>query len=172
MKSLLAATALTCALALALPASPAQAGDDMTGSQASVLITGVSAMMVVSGPLYLSVTGVRSVADLSKASSKPHEGKRRTSAGPLPDMQVKDIAQTADGGRSVSLQDPANPENTALLQWPQRQDNPAANFVPGQTVAFTPSPQGAGWMLRAEDGAVLTFVPTIEAAGDSRTTTL
>ena len=40
----------------------------------------------------------------------------------------------------------------------------AANFVAGQTVAFTPSPRGTGWMLRAEDGAVLTFVPTIEAA--------
>lgn len=166
------AVALAASLMAGVPVGTAQAGDDMTGSQASVLITGVSAMMVVSGPLYLSVTGVRSVADLSKASSKPHEDKRRTSAGPLPDMQVKDIAQTADGGRSVSLQDPANPENTARLQWPQRQDNPAANFVLGQTVAFTPSPQGTGWMLRAEDGAVLTFVPTLEAAGDSRTTTL
>jgi hypothetical protein len=172
MKSLLVATALTCALALALPAAPARAGDNMTGSQASVLITGVSAMMVVSGPLYLSVTGVRSVADLSKASSEPGEGKRRTSAGPLPDMQVKEVTQTADGGRSVSLEDPANPENTARLQWPQREDNPAANFVLGQTVAFTPSPKGAGWMLRAEDGAVLTFVPTLEAAEDSRTQTL
>jgi hypothetical protein len=172
MKRLLAATALTCTLALVLPAAPVRAGDNMDNSDVSMLLVGGSAVMVVSGPVYLSAAGVNRVTELSRASNGRRDGKPRISAGPLPDMQVKEIAQTADGGRSVTLQDPLDPENTARLQWPQREDNPAANFVPGQTVAFTPSPRGTGWMLRAEDGAVLTFVPTIEAADDSHTSTL
>jgi len=172
MKRLLAATALSCTLALVLPAAPVRAGDNMDNSDVSMLLVGGSAVMVVSGPVYLSAAGVKRVTGLSRESNGRRDGKRRISAGPLPDMQVKEIAQTADGGRSVTLQDPLDPENTARLQWPQREDNPAANFVPGQTVAFTPSPRGTGWMLRAEDGAVLTFVPTIEAADDSHTSTL
>lgn len=172
MKQLLAATALSCALALLLPAAPVRAGDNMNNSEISTLVVSGSAMMVVSGPVFLSAAGVNRVTELSRASNGRRDGKRRISAGPLPDMQVKEIAGTADGGRSVTLEDPLNPENTARLQWPQREDNPAANFVAGQTVAFTPSPQGTGWMLRAEDGAVLTFVPTVEAADDSHTSTL
>ncbi|MCD9088285.1 hypothetical protein [Stenotrophomonas sp. SY1] len=166
--------ALAVVAGLGTAIAPAHAGDgmDLNASEASVLITGFSAVMVVSGPVFLSAAGVGKVTDMSRESQEKRQDKRRISAGPLPDMKVKAIDQTADGGRSVALEDPANAENTAQLHWPQREDNPAANFVVGQTVAFTASPKGAGWMLRAEDGAVLTFVPTIEAADESRTQTL
>ena len=174
MKSLLRSAALLpLLLALGLPAAPAHAGDNLTGSEMSMLVTSASGMLIVSGPLFLSAAGVNKAIDGSREAFKGKDGKpRRISAGPLPDMKVKSIDSTAEGGRRVALEDPSNPENSATLQWPQREDNPAANFVVGGTVAFTPSPQGAGWMLRAEDGAVLSFVPTAEAAADSHSATL
>ncbi|KRG71337.1 hypothetical protein ABB27_03565 [Stenotrophomonas terrae] len=156
--SLLACAALSGLLVIA----PARAGDGLNRSEVSTLVTSAGASMLVSAPLLL----VASAADKSStASSQSGQGQaRRVSAGPLPDMKVEAITQDADGGRSVALADPLDAANTATLHWPQREDNPASNFVLGQTVAFTPSPQGAGWMLRAEDGAVLSFVPAIEAA--------
>ena len=168
------ALAITACLGLSLAPRDARAGEgQLNGSEISVLVTSASVAMVVSGPVFLSAAGVRKTVDGSKASTERKDDKpRRISAGPLPDMQVKSISNTPEGGRAVALQDPTNAENTAQLQWPQREDNPAANFVVGQTVAFTPSPQGAGWMLRAEDGAVLTFVPTAEAVDESRTSAL
>ena len=146
--------------------APARAGDGLNRSEVSTLVTSAGASMLVSAPLLLAA----SAADKSStASSQSGQGQaRRVSAGPLPDMKVEAITQDADGGRSIALADPLDAANTATLHWPQREDNPASNFVLGQTVAFTPSPQGAGWMLRAEDGAVLTFVPAIEAAQVSR----
>ena len=47
-----------------------------------------------------------------------------------------------------------------------------AGFTVGAKIAFQPSPQGAGWMLRNPQGAALAFVPTIEAVDESRTRTL
>ncbi len=150
-----------------LVALPARAGDDMNRSEVSTLVVSAGASMLVSAPLFVVANAANAVSEASTQA----DGKRkaqRVSAGPLPDMQVKAITETAEGGRTVALQDPTNPDYSAQLHWPQREDNPAANFSVGQTVAFTASPKGAGWMLRADDGAVLTFVPTIEAAGDSR----
>lgn len=175
MKHLLKSSALTFALAASLGATTptAHAGMDglnLNGSEASVLVTGFSAFMVVSGPLFLSAAGVRGAADMSKESSERRDGKaRRVSAGPLPDMQVKSIGTAEDGGRTVALEDPANPDNTARLQWPKRQDDPAAGFAVGAKVAFQPSAKGSGWMLRNDAGTALAFVPTIEAADESRT---
>ncbi len=169
------ALAVTACVGLTFAPRDARAGDgNLNGSEISVLVTGSSVVMVVSGPVFLSAAGVNKTMDASKAASerRKDEKARRISAGPLPDMQVKSVDSTAEGGRRVMLEDPTSAENTAVLQWPQRQDNPAENFIVGQTVAFTPSPQGAGWMLRAEDGAVLTFVPTAEAMDESRTSTL
>jgi hypothetical protein len=177
MKHLIRSSALAFAVVagLSLASAPAQAGMDglnLNGSQGSVLVAGFSAVMVVSGPMFLSAAGVRGAADMSKASSERRGEKPRLSAGHLPDLEVKSIETAADGGRRVALEDPGNPENRATLEWPKREDDPAAGFRVGAMIAFQPSPQGAGWMLRAEDGAVLTFVPTIEASDDSRTQVL
>ena len=173
MKPFVCAALLTAALATL---APAHAGDNMklTNSQASVLVTASSVTLVVSGPVFLSAAGVNKVLDASEHAkqSRAERKAKRISAGPLPDMTVKSIDTTADGGRQVALEDPSNAENTATLRWPQREDNPAANFKLGERVAFTPSAQGAGWMLRAEDGAVLAFVPTAEAASDSHSALL
>ena len=46
---------------------------------------------------------------------------------------------------------------------PALRDNPAL---------VNEDPQGAGWMLRADDGAALAFVPTAQAAADSHSQTL
>ena len=159
MKSTFTQLASVAAISAMLAVAPARAGDGLNRSEVSTLVTSVGVTMLVSAPLLL----VASVADKSSIAAGERQA-RRISAGPLPDMKVEAITQDADGGRSIALADPLDAANTASLHWPQREDNPAGNFVLGQTVAFTPSPQGAGWMVRAEDGAVLTFVPAIEAA--------
>lgn len=164
-----------CAAIMMSNAAPALAGPafpELNNSEASVLLTGSSAVLIVSGPFFLSAAGVNKVAELSEDARERRDEKRRITAGELPDMKITSVEQTAEGGRQVVLEDPTNAENTATLQWPQRQDNPAANFVVGELVAFTPSPQGSGWMVRAEDGAVLTYVPTAQAAQDSHSATL
>lgn len=162
MKSMFCQLACAAAISAMLVIAPAHAGADLNRSEVSTLVTSAGASMLVSAPLLL----VASVADKSSTAAGERQA-RRVSAGPLPDMKVEAITQDADGSRSVALADPLDAANTASLHWPQREDNPASNFVLGQTVAFTPSPQGAGWMVRAEDGAVLTFVPAIEAASVS-----
>ncbi|WP_282271369.1 hypothetical protein [Stenotrophomonas sp. PS02298] len=162
MTSMFCQLACAAAISAMLVIAPAHAGADLNRSEVSTLVTSAGASMLVSAPLLL----VASVADKSSTAAGERQA-RRVSAGTLPDMKVEAITQDADGGRSVALADPLDAANTASLHWPQREDNPAGNFVLGQTVAFTPSPQGAGWMVRAEDGAVLTFVPAIEAASVS-----
>lgn len=162
MKSTFSLLACGAAISALSAIAPAYAGDGLNRSEVSTLVTSAGASMLVSAPLLLAA----SVADKSSTASTGRQAGR-ISAGPLPDMKVEAITEDADGGRSVALADPLDAANTASLHWPQREDNPATNFVLGQTVAFTPSPQGAGWMLRAEDGAVLTFVPAIEAASVS-----
>ncbi|WP_296251096.1 hypothetical protein [uncultured Stenotrophomonas sp.] len=173
MKHLIKSGALAFAIvvSLGLTTGEVRAGE-INGSQASVLVTGSSVVMVVSGPIFLSAAGVRGAADMSRESRERREEKRRISAGPLPDLEVKSIETAADGGRRVTLEDPANAENRATLQWPKREDDPAAGFTVGAKIAFQPSPQGAGWMLRNPEGAALAFVPTIEAVDESRTRTL
>lgn len=173
MKHLIKSGALAFAIAvsLGLTTGEVRAGE-INGSQASVLVTGSSVVMVVSGPIFLSAAGVRGAADMSRESRERREEKRRISAGPLPDLEVKSIETAADGGRRVTLEDPANAENRATLQWPKREDDPATGFTVGAKIAFQPSPQGAGWMLRNPEGAALAFVPTIEAMDESRTQTL
>lgn len=173
MKHLIKSGALAFAIAasLGLTTGEVRAGE-INGSQASVLVTGSSVVMVVSGPIFLSAAGVRGAADMSRESRERREEKRRISAGPLPDLEVKSIETAADGGRRVTLEDPTNAENRATLQWPKREDDPAAGFTVGSKIAFQPSPQGAGWMLRNPEGAALAFVPTIEAVDESRTRTL
>ncbi|MCL7714917.1 hypothetical protein [Stenotrophomonas mori] len=163
------------ALASAFPTGAARASDhDLNGgSRASVLISGYSAVMVVSGPLFLSAAGARGAADLSSDSrERRDERARRIGAGPLPDMRVNSVATADDGGRRVTLEDPQNAENTATLQWPKREDDPAAGFSEGAMVAFQPSPQGSGWMVRDDTGTALAFVPTIQTADESRTRVL
>jgi len=175
MKHLIRSSALAFAVTLSLAAAPAKvrAGEPhLNGSEVSMLVAGSSAVMVVSGPIFLSAAGVRGAADMSRESSERRAEKRRISAGPLPDLEVKSVETAADGGRRVTLEDPANAENRATLQWPKREDDPAAGFTVGSKVAFQPSPQGAGWMLRNPEGAALAFVPTIEAVDESRTQTL
>ena len=176
MKRPFAHAPLTLAASLMLALSPvmAQAGDiEFNTSQLSMLVVGSSVVMIVSGPVFLSAKGVQKVSDASRESRKD-DGKepRRISAGPIPDMEVKAIDNDDAGNRRVVLEDPTDARNTATLQWPQRQDDPAALFSVGQTVLFAPSPQGAGWMLRADDGAALAFVPTAQAAADSHSQTL
>jgi predicted small lipoprotein YifL len=173
MKHLLSSA--LCAAILMSTAAPTMAGPafpELNNSAASVLITGSSVVMVVSGPFFLAAAAANAASDASEQSSERRDEKRKITAGVLPDMKVKSVDRTAEGGRQVVLEDPTNTENTATLQWPQREDNPAANFTVGEQVAFTPSPQGSGWMLRAEDGAVLTYVPTAQAAQDSHSATL
>ena len=132
------------------------------------MVVGMSAVMMVSGPLFLSAAGVNAALEASSAAGDRRQ-QRRLAAGPLPDMLVQQVGSTADGGRMVTLVDPGNAQNTAELAWPARSDDPAAGFQPGQQVRFDPSSGGSGWLLHdaAGSGPALAYVPTLQAAGDS-----
>ena len=160
-----------------LPAGPASAGMGrliLTPSQASVLVTGVSAVMVVSGPFYAAYVGARSASQASGRVLDRSSADAGDKTAALPPMRVQLIEDTAEGGRAVHLQDPGNPENRALVQWPARRDDPAAGFAVDQLIAFQPSPEDTGWLLRdaAGDGPALAFVPGIEAAANQHSQAL
>lgn len=180
MTQLLPARCLAAALAgsLLLAACPAtRAGDNMTASEASTVLAVYSPMLVISIPAMLSATVAMNV---SAASDHLSTGNGRDGQKPaitpaqVPDMEVKAIQDRDDGGREVLLQDPANPENTAQLQWPARADDPASSFRVGQNVAFTSSEEGSGWLLRDghAQGDALAFVPTAQALLNSHSDTL
>lgn len=167
--------ALPLLLALGL-LNPAHAGMDrlvLTPSQTSMLVTGASVVMVVSGPAYAAFVGARST---SRASGRAlgRGGADAHTTGRLPPMRVRQIEHTADGGRALHLQDPDNPDNQALLQWPARSDDPTAGFAADQLIAFQPSAQDTGWLLHdaASDGPALAFVPRIDAAASQHSQAL
>jgi hypothetical protein len=160
-----------------LPAGPASAGMDrliLTPSQASVLVTGASVVMVVSGPAYAAVVGARSASRASGRALDRASADAGDKQASLPPMRVRQIEHTADGGRALHLQDPQNPDNLALLQWPARADDPTAGFAVDQLIAFQPSAEDTGWLLHdaAGNGPALAFVPAIEAASSQHSQAL
>lgn len=165
---------LGATLAASLLLAPlAQAGDEMTGSQASTVLAVYSPMLVISIPVMLSTAVVGGSIKASTAAAN-RAAAPEIKAEQVPDMEVKSIKEREDGGREVLLQDPANPENTAQLQWPARADDPASSFRVGQNVAFTSSEEGSGWLLRdgTAQGDALAFVPTGQALLNSHSDTL
>lgn len=165
-------TFTTPAVALLLAATTvftpcAHAGDGhLNSSETGVL---VSMVLTLSVPLAAS-TGL---VELSKAPFKASEqrsARKRVPAKPLPPMEIKEVTTDAEGC-TVQLQVPGNAEQTATLQWPARQDTPGAGFTVGQTVAFVPTPAGAGWNVTDGAGKTLAYVPTEYAAADNRTGT-
>lgn len=165
LRSLRAPAAALLLSALTVPTVHAGAAPHINSGQASVLVT---SLIVVSVPLATSM----GLAALSKAPFKASErnGKvaERTPAVPLPPMEVKHVATTADGERQVQLQVPDKADQTATLQWPAIEgDDPVAGFVVGQQVRFDPTEAGAGWTVKNSDGKALAYVPTAYAAGDA-----
>ncbi|MBB4131290.1 MULTISPECIES: hypothetical protein [unclassified Xanthomonas] len=136
----------------------------ITRGDASVM----SAILVISAPYFVSLAVGHSAIAGSEAIS---DASNKVSAGPLPPMRVKSVEKTTDGGCEVQLQDPQQTENTALLRWPARQDDPTAGFRVGDTVTFQPSPAGAGWTVQSPQGQALAFVPTAESAAQNTTQT-
>lgn len=161
-----ATPALALLLASSLLAPPAQAGDGhLNSSEATMLL---SVVLTVSIPLAASV-GLSDFSAAQFKASARHKAAKRVPAAPLPQMEVKEVTPTAEGGHAVRLQVPGNADQTATLQWPTRTDDPGAGFVVGQTVSFVPTPAGAGWNVRDAAGRHLAYVPTAYAAGDSAT---
>lgn len=169
-KKSLACCGLVLSMLTTLPASPLSARDlSLNPSALSTADTVHSVKMVLSAPLIVSAVAADTISgDLRNAStSSSKQPHKQIDAGPIPDMTIKSVQDNPQGGRQVSLEDPHNAANKAVLNWPQSQNDPAAHFVVGQTVFFVPSQNGSGWMLRAEDGAALVFVPTAAASSDS-----
>ena len=165
---------LATALASSLLLAPlAQAGDNMTASESSTMLAVASPLLVISIPVMLSAGVVGGTIKASTAAANRGSAPA-IKAEQVPDMEVKAIEDREDGGRQVRLQDPANPENTAQLQWPARADDPAGAFRVGQNVAFTSSEEGSGWLLRdgTAQGEALAFVPTGHAMLNSHSDTL
>lgn len=160
-------TSWLCSLALLYSSAGAASPYVITTGASSALSVASGVSLVVSGPFLLYTLGWASGAEDFA------QGERRNiEAGPIPDMRVIAVEHTGQGSHQVALADPSNPENKAMLSWTERQDDPTAQFVVGQHIAFVPSPQGAGWVLRAESGAALAFVPTATAIDDSHSQTM
>jgi hypothetical protein len=150
--------ALACSLGLALSLPAAHAGEPMDPSERSVLYLSVG----LATPLMLSMSASTALSDSSAAAD------RKQGAATLPPMQVTAIRTTADGGREVELvAHHEGKDETSVLRWPRREDDPAAAFRVGQTVTFKPSTDGGGWMVQDDAGAQLAFVPTVETAGQA-----
>lgn len=161
-------SARTAALLLAAGTAlaPTAHAGEMNSSEASMVITSV---IVISMPLAMS-------ARMFEYSTAPSQGKdtpatpERTKAAELPPMQVKAVEERKEGGRQVQLQVPGHADQTATLKWPAvTGQDPAAAFVVGQTVHFSPTPAGSGWTVRDTAEKPLAYVPTAYAANDNTT---
>jgi hypothetical protein len=146
--------------------SPAMAGGEppKTRSEASERYLAISLVLpvfVVSGSVYA----------LKDASSSNSGGAVDGEAGKLPPMKVVAVRAVADGGREVELmaEGMAGDEAKATLRWAAQKNDPAKLFQVGETVSFQPSAGGAGWTVHDADNLAITFVPSIKAAGQSRT---
>jgi len=162
-------TALICALLLIIPAASLHAGskvrvevsDDI--AENFVLSASVGALLVISIPLYY--LAYFSIQSSQASSDKYHQSQaaRLKAKNDVPDMEVKEVGEDEKGNPQVRLQDPNNPENYAILIWPERKNNPAAYFQQGTVIHFQPSVEGSGWLLRDDTGAALAFIP-VDAA--------
>ena len=154
--------ALVCSLGVALSLPRAHAGEPMDPSERSVLYLSVG----LATPLMLSMSAGTALSYTSAQAGRPPR------AATLPPMQVTAVRTTAAGEREVELVAHRDgKDETSVLRWPQRKDDPAAAFRVGQTVTFKPSTEGGGWMLQDEAGTQLAFVPTVEAAGQASSKT-
>jgi len=157
--------ALSCALLLLISTSSlhaeskvrVEASDDLMENL--VLSASASALFVISIPFYYLV--YRSLQASQASLDKYHDSRaaRLKAKNDVPDMEVKEVGEDEKGNPQVRLQDPNNPENYAVLIWPERKNNPTANFQEGDLIHFQPSAQGSGWLLRDDTGTALAFIP-------------
>jgi len=166
MKCLSKFTALACALAL----SPVHAGEGMNSSEASVLMTSSVVSMVVAAPFVFVSEGAQKLADASTGSNPTGPKSRRSAGDNIPEMEVKEIGEDENGDLRVHLQRPDTPEHTIALTWRGHEDTPAAGFREGALIAFQPSPQTSGWLLRDDTGTALGFIPVADSAAEQHST--
>jgi len=121
-----------------------------------VLSVSLSAFLVISIPIYYLI-----YRPLEAASDKYHDSRaaRLKAKNNVPDMEVKEISEDENGQRQVHLQDPNDPENFAILIWPNRKENPSSGFQKGEHITFQSSPQRSGWLLRDNKGTAMAFLP-------------
>ena len=146
-------------IATSLPAT-AQEFSTAHPVASSVIVTSVVSVAVVTAPIWLVSAGLSKAADGSARRSRTAANK----AQPLPPLTVQKIEPTGDGGVQIALQNPQAPDDLAVLAWPARADNPAAQVKVGDVLDFQPTPAGAGWTVAAADGTALAFLPTTNAA--------
>jgi len=166
-------TACLCALLLIIPSAPLSAKSHVTVEASEdivanlVLLTSVSALLVISIPLYYLV--YLPIQGSQASSNKYHDGRaaRLKAKANVPDMEVKEVGEDEKGNPQVRLQDPNNPENYAVLMWPERKNNPTTAFQEGTLIRFQPSAQGSGWLLRDDSDTALAFIPAEDFQGEN-----
>nr|WP_279584146.1 hypothetical protein [Xanthomonas campestris] len=101
----------------------AHAGEATTPGEKSEFYSALSLAMpalIASGVFACVVAGPLT------ASSEMAASRRKAHAGKLPPMRVQAVGTLPADARQVRLQDPQQAENTAVLQWQARQDDPGA----------------------------------------------
>jgi len=166
-------TLFICYLLLINPIAPlcaqskvrVEVSDDI--AENLVLLTSVSALLVISIPLYYLV--YLPIQGSQASSNKYHDGRaaRLKAKANVPDMEVKEVGEDEKGNPQVKLQDPNNPKNYAVLIWPERKNNPTTAFQEGTLIRFQPSAQGSGWLLRDDSDTALAFIPAEDFQGEN-----
>jgi len=155
-------TALICAVLLVISSASlyaeskvrVDASDDLVENFA--ISVSLSAFLVIIIPIYYLI-----YRPLEATSDKYNDSRaaRLKAKNNVPDMEVKEISEDENGQRQVHLQDPNDPENFAILIWPNRQENQPSGFQKGEFITFQASPQRSGWLLRDNKGAAMAFLP-------------
>lgn len=156
---------ISAALAMALVAAPAYAGDpptDFSGKVGSYGLAGsFASVVVVTSPVWLSVgASMMAAEDMGKARQKKGEARK---AEPMPPLTVEKVEARPDGAVDVTLRNPNSPD-LAVVQWPARENNPGTTIKVGDVLDLTPSKAGSGWVVANKEGAALAFMPTPDAA--------
>lgn len=148
------------AMALCVSIAPASAQEFSTQHPvaSSVIVTSVMSVVVITAPVWLVSAGVSKASDGSARRSRARAEAKK--AATLPPLTVETVERTPDGGIQMGLQNPQAPDDLAVIAWPARDNNPAAEVAVGDVLALTPTRGGAGWTVTTAEGTELAFLPT------------
>lgn len=166
-------SALLASLLLMPAFLPAQAGEDMTGSEQSAFSVAVLVAVPVFSVGFIVTPVVMPSIEASDASTRQPAIPHPAPQAPPETMRVAEVTRTAEGHHQVILQaadvdpddlDPADKAGTgehyrASLTWPAFDIDPTSAYTPGEIIHFTASRGGSGWLISNAGKQPIGFLP-------------